>query len=47
MLHSIEDFGGKFQRLFHREMTPDERRFFELVSVALDFDDEEADDTAA
>jgi hypothetical protein len=40
-----KDFEGKFRRLFHRDMTPDERRFFELASVALD--SQEQDDEAA
>lgn len=46
---AIQDFEGQFRRLFHRDMTPDERRFSELARILLDsdLDEEQADDTAA
>ena len=40
-LPAIEDFEEKFRRAFGREMTGEERRFFELAGIVLQGEEDE------
>jgi hypothetical protein len=44
---SIEGFEEKFRQAFGREMTPDERRYFQLSGMVLDRSEEDESDAAA